>query len=161
MKRKMYTLGYSGYGIDAFVDKLVANDIECLIDVREIPISRKKGFAKNALRESLLDNGIEYRHHKPLGSPKLLRHQVREDRDYSTFFTGVRKHLAKPAGVEAVREAIKTGREMRSCLMCFCPDWENCHRSCVVDAILASSYFSFEHLGLNEGQRKLWTAKAG
>ena len=159
MKRKMYTLGYSGYGIDEFVDKLVASDIECLIDVREIPISRKRGFAKNALREVLLENGIEYRHHKALGSPKILRHQVREDRDYLTFFSGVRKHLRKPAGVEAVTETIRTAREMRSCLMCFCANWENCHRSCVVDSILASSYFSFEHLGLNENQGQLWTSK--
>jgi len=155
----MYTLGYSGYDIETFVDKLLVNEIECLIDVREIPISRKKGFAKNALMERLADSGIEYRHHKALGSPKVLRHQVRKDRDYLTFFAGVRRHLRKPDGVEAVREAIETAREMRSCLMCFCPDWENCHRSCVVDSILASSYFSFKHLGLNEDQGKLWTGK--
>ena len=160
MKRKMYTLGYSGYDIEGFVCKLLANDIECLIDVREIPISRKKGFAKNALMERLAESGIEYRHHKALGSPKDLRHKVREDRDYSTFFSGVRKHLLKPTGVDAVRETIHTAREMRSCLMCFCPEWENCHRSCVVESILASSYFSFEHLGLNEDQGKLWTGKA-
>ena len=49
MKRKLYTIGYSGFDIESFIDKLLLNEIECLIDVREIPISRKKGFSKNAL----------------------------------------------------------------------------------------------------------------
>ena len=114
MRRKMYTLGYSGYDIETFVDKLLVNEIECLIDVREIPISRKKGFAKNALMERFAHCDIEYRHHKALGSPKVLRHQVREDRDYLTFFAGVRRHLRKPDGVEAVLEASEIAREMRS-----------------------------------------------
>ena len=160
MKRKLYSIGYSGYEIDAFVDKLLAHEIECLIDVREIPISRKKGFAKNALLTRLNDEGIEYEHYKSLGSPKVLRHRVREDRDYAKFFTGVTKHLRNPAGLDSVRDAITTSRQLRSCLMCFCPDWEKCHRSCVVDAILKKSFFSFEHLGHEESQRKLWVSKA-
>lgn len=160
MKRKLYTIGYSGFAIDQFVQRLVDHEIECLIDIREIPISRKKGFAKNALRESLANEEIEYLHFKALGSPKELRHRVREDRDYSTFFKGVRRHLKKPLGQTSVKEAIASAREMRSCLMCFCPDWERCHRSCVVDAILDSSYFSFEHLGLEEKQQRFWTNKA-
>ena len=160
MIRKLFTLGYSGFDIDTFVEKLKRNKIECLIDVREIPISRKKGFAKTALSLRLCSEGIEYQHFKALGSPKDLRHKVREDRDYNTFFSGVRRHLRKPAGIDSIQEAIQTARQMRSCLMCFCSDWECCHRSCVVDAILASTAFSFEHLGADDQQSKLWGTKA-
>ena len=160
MKRKIFTLGYSGFQLETFIEKLVQHEIECLIDVREIPISRKKGFAKTALTEALLEAGIQYRHFKALGSPKLLRHQVREDRDYNTFYKGVRKHLRKEAGVEAIGEAIATAREMRSCIMCFCPDWEFCHRSCVVESILKSVHFSFQHLGIDDQQQTLWKKAA-
>lgn len=160
MKRKLYTLGYSGFQLETFIAKLRQNEVECLIDVREIPISRKKGFAKTALSEALAESGIQYRHFKSLGSPKLLRHQVREDRDYNFFYKGVRKHLRKEAGVEAISEAIATAREMRSCIMCFCPDWEFCHRRCVVESILKSAHFSFEHLGIHDHQKTLWPKAA-
>ena len=160
MKRKLYTIGYSGFEIESFIDKLLLNEIECLIDVREIPISRKKGFSKNALLTRLDDAGIGYEHYKALGSPKLLRHKVREDRNYTTFFKGVHRHLQKPGGVESITQVIDTSRQLRSCLMCFCPEWENCHRSCVVEKIIEKSYFSFQHLSIDEKQGRLWRAKA-
>ena len=43
--------------------------IEQLVDVREIPLSRKNGFAKNALKKALDNNGIIYKHLPELGSP--------------------------------------------------------------------------------------------
>ncbi len=86
MKQKLYTIGYTGFGISEFVDTLLEHEIECLIDIREIPLSRKKGFSKTALTENLESVGIKYSHFRSLGSPRIDRHELRETGDFSQFF---------------------------------------------------------------------------
>jgi uncharacterized protein (DUF488 family) len=49
-KSELLTIGYEGREINEFVKYLKQYNISCLIDIREIPISRKKGFSKSALR---------------------------------------------------------------------------------------------------------------
>lgn len=148
MKRKLLTIGYTGYTFDGFTSALIDHGVECLLDIREIPLSRKAGFSKSALRDHLKSVGIDYRHFRLLGSPKALRHEVRETGDYSRFFRGVRKHLKLTDSLEELKEAILVARRQRSCLMCCCPNWEQCHRKCVVDAVLELSYFTFDHISL-------------
>ncbi len=79
--KSLFTIGFTGLQLDEFIGQLKSAKIELLLDVREIPISRKRGFSKTSLSENLLQSGIEYRHLKWLGSPKTLRHEVRETRD--------------------------------------------------------------------------------
>lgn len=154
MKRKLFTIGYTGFSVQRFVEVLRNTGIECLIDTREIPISRKRGFAKSALQGHLLDAGIEYRHFRLLGSPRGDRHELRSTGDYAVFFKNVKRHLTKKGPQESLRDAIMTARSMTSCLMCCCSDWSFCHRSCVVDAIVAHSWFFVEHLELPLAETK-------
>lgn len=81
---KFYLTGYEKQNIDDFVSKLMKNKISILVDVREIPLSRKKGFSKKSLQLKLNEAGIEYLHIKQLGSPKLIRHKLREDKNYGS-----------------------------------------------------------------------------
>jgi uncharacterized protein (DUF488 family) len=39
-----------------------------VIDVRDVPLSRKKGFSKNQLSENLRTHGIQYVHLKGLSA---------------------------------------------------------------------------------------------
>src|SRR5262245_50737161 len=128
MNRKLFTIGYTGFALDQFAAKLVESEIECLIDVREIPISRNRGFSKGALRDRLENTGITYKHFRLLGSPRSLRHEVRITEDFEAFFEGVSEHLAKADSQIQVVEAVETARQVRSCLMCCCSDWHLCHR---------------------------------
>lgn len=146
MRRKLWTIGYTGYSIDEFCEVLSQNGIERLVDIREIPISRKAGFSKSALRTNLEAAGIDYVHYRRLGSPRDFRHQLWETGDYQTFFARVRRHIASSDATADVREVIKLARKASACLMCCCPDWERCHRKCVVEAISEHSYFAYEHL---------------
>ena len=146
MKRKLYSIGYTGYSVDDFIATLVDNGVQCLVDTRELPISRKKGFAKSALRNHLLDAGLEYHHFRCLGSPRSDRHAVRETGDYGLFFSRVRKHLENVEAVTALHEIAAMARLRTTCLMCCCSDWHLCHRSCVVEAITSRTYFDVTHL---------------
>ena len=46
---ELYTIGYKGRAADAFVEYLVGSGVEVLVDVRELPVSRKRGFSKTTL----------------------------------------------------------------------------------------------------------------
>ena len=107
LKRKLYTIGYTGFSLPEFIATLTENGIECLIDVRQLPISRKKGFAKSALQAHLNDAGIEYRHFRLLGSPSVIRHELRETGDYDRFFAEVHRHIRTFDASQQLGEAVK------------------------------------------------------
>jgi len=144
--KSIFTIGYTGFTLQEFIAKLTDSGVECLIDTREIPISRKKGFSKTALRENLEEAGISYQHFRLLGSPRVQRHEVRETGNYLKFFSEVRKHIATPEAMLQLREAVRLAEAQTSCLMCCCPDWTLCHRSCLVESIADPERFKFEHL---------------
>lgn len=146
MRRKLWTIGYTGFSIDEFSQELAGHGVECLIDIREFPISRKAGFSKSALRQNLENVGIAYHHYRLLGSPRHLRHELWRTGNYERFFGRVHRHIASPDATNEIREVIRIARQASTCLMCCCPDWQFCHRKCVVEAISKLTYFSYEHL---------------
>jgi uncharacterized protein (DUF488 family) len=146
LNRKLVTIGYLGITTESFFDHLQAHKIECVIDTREIPISRKKGFSKSSLQSQLCNLGITYRHFRLLGSPRRHRHQLRETGDYDRFFIDVDQHYKTTEATEAVKEAISVARELRSCLMCCCPDWRYCHRKALVESIGCFYQFDIIHI---------------
>ena len=44
----LYTIGYEGISLEAYLNKLIKHDIKVLVDVRNNPISQKFGFSKNS-----------------------------------------------------------------------------------------------------------------
>lgn len=78
------TIGYEGSSLQDFIATLRAASIRTLIDVRALPISRRPGFAKNALSKALAEAGIDYVHLKGLGDPKEGRDAARAN-DLETF----------------------------------------------------------------------------
>jgi len=62
----LYTIGYEGLDISSFVEELREQKIRVLIDVRELPLSRKKGFSKSALNTVVTAAGVKYIHLRDL-----------------------------------------------------------------------------------------------
>lgn len=129
----VYTAGYQGREIEEFLEYLNAHNIQRIVDVREIPLSRKKGFSKNLLRQRLAENDIDYIHIKALGSPTHLRKKVYRDKDFDYFFEKYEKYLE--IRCKELEELHKSTNEKLSCLLCFEEDHTNCHRSIVADRI--------------------------
>jgi len=130
---ELLTIGYEGRGIDEFVERLKQFNISRLIDVREIPLSRKRGFSKTALRNRLEHENIEYVHVKALGSPSPIRKKLKLDMDYDYFFKAYRKYLSQ--NMEVIEEVYKYISNGINCFMCFERFPEKCHRSAVADKI--------------------------
>jgi len=129
----LYTIGYEGTDLDAFVSRLSEFAIQRVVDVREIPLSRKRGFSKSALRKRLEEEGFEYVHSRRLGSPKELRRRLKKDNDFRSFFRAFSKYL--DSNQTAIEELYEHVLDATCCLMCFERIPFKCHRSVVADRI--------------------------
>lgn len=133
MPKKLFTIGYEGLDIDSFITHLKNNAIECLLDIREIPLSRKRGFSKVALSDRLNEENIHYVHLGELGSPKHIRYELKVNHDYSNFFEKMHKHLANKK--HTIESAYHYVTDYKCCLMCFERLAAQCHRKIVARRI--------------------------
>jgi len=134
MTKYLYLTGYESESIDQFVEKLEKYKVEHLIDIREIPLSRKRGFSKKALSSNLDCHGIEYTHIRSLGSPSGMRRALHHgDIDYADFFKSYRDHLHHHG--EAMNSLVATMTDRVVALMCYEVQSELCHRSIVADEL--------------------------
>ncbi len=130
---KFYTIGYEGKKLDDFILSLKQNHVTRIIDVREIPLSRKKGFSKSALKQKLESEKIEYVHIKSLGSPKPIRDKLKKDYDYPSFFNSYSNYLTTQ--MDSLKELYKFITSGINCLMCFEKTPEICHRSTLANKL--------------------------
>ncbi len=140
----LYTFGYEGLDIEAFVSRALQAGVRTIVDVRELPLSRKKGFSKTAFRERLAVAGIGYFHAPALGCPKLVRDRYREDADWQRYTRDFLTYLLTQDAT--VRELAKLSRATTACLVCFEADHTMCHRSYVARAAHRAGGLSIKHL---------------
>jgi uncharacterized protein (DUF488 family) len=139
------TIGYEGTGIEPFISALKKAKVRRLADIRDLPLSRKKGFSKTALAARLEREGIAYLHIKPLGDPKPGRLAARAG-DIAGFKSIYDSHLrGKPAQI-ALRELGKIASQAKTCLLCFEYDPKNCHRQIVASRLAKAFGLEIEHL---------------
>jgi len=128
----IYTIGYEGYTIEKFIKKLRASNIQQLIDVREIALSRKNGFSKSILKSQLNKAGIRYEHLRDLGSPKNIRNELKSSDmnkvDYRKFFYEYKRHIHDEDVLKNISIIEGLARRKKSVMMCFEKDHETCHR---------------------------------
>ena len=133
MARKLYTIGYEETDVKTFLDKLSASGVKTLVDVRELAQSRIPGYSKSALAEKLRRHGFEYLHIPELGSPRELRHELRESGNFAAFARGYTIHLKKE--IEQIEKLKDMVYNQTCCLLCFEKDHNTCHRKFVADHI--------------------------
>lgn len=131
------SVGYEGTIPKEFFSTLKANDIQVLIDVRENPVSRKKGFSKNALRQSAEQNGIKYYHFPLLGSQREIRKEYRSNNNWIWFSNQYNTYLESQENeIERLFDVIW---QENCCLMCFEADYTLCHRSLLIEHLQEES----------------------
>lgn len=148
--RSLMTIGYEGAALSDFIATLHAANVTRLIDVRELPISRRKGFAKNALSSALAEAGIEYIHLKGLGDPKPGREAARRNQ-ISKFKEIFSRHMKTESAQIDLKLAAELALQGGVCLMCFERDHHNCHRSIIASAVCDSTALGVRHLGVRHG----------
>ena len=141
-----FTAGYQGHNIETFLDLLMSHGVELLLDVRQLPFSRKPDFSKKRLTAHLAGVGIAYTHLAALGTPKPLRDELRREHDLPAFFAAMQAIIdAQP---EALEQALELAQARPSVLLCFEANHAECHRLAVAQAIkrLAAGTCAVVHL---------------
>jgi uncharacterized protein (DUF488 family) len=140
---QILTIGYEGATLADFLATLKAARVQVLLDIRELPNSRRKGFSKHALSAALSDAGIEYVHERALGSPREIRYRLREDGDRERFFSDFRKYLATQRTLLDTLARTTTGTVA---LLCYERNHAECHRSVVAEALARRAHSTVRHL---------------
>jgi uncharacterized protein (DUF488 family) len=130
---KLLTVGYEGRSLDELITELLDAGVERLVDVRELPLSRRRGFSKTALNDALRTAGITYVHVKALGNPKPNRERYWSG-DVEGGAAAYRKHLNNGSRSTLVVLAESLGADP-ACLLCFERDHTACHRDVIVEAL--------------------------
>lgn len=132
----LFTIGYEDQPQDAVIDKLKAAGVDFVVDVRAVAASRRAGFSKTVLGNSLNAEGIGYLHLRDLGTPKPGREAARKG-----YIGEMRRifetHMQTPAAGLALERAIDESRERRVALLCYEADAAGCHRRIVAERIHA------------------------
>lgn len=139
-----YTIGHSDYPIDIFIFFLEQCNIECVVDVRSTPYSRKNPqFNREALKVELEKASIKYKFRgDQLGgrytNPNLLFP------DGTVDYDKVSKLPIFQDGITEVISMIKKGN--RVTLMCSEKEPERCHRFALISRNLQKHGITVEHI---------------
>ena len=132
----LFLTGYENENIEEFLNKIKFSGITIVIDVRQIPLSRKYGFSKFQLKNSLEGLGIQYYHFSRLGSPSEIRHKLKNgESDYLEFFKKFRNYIIhNDTDFDETINIIS--RNKKTSLLCFEKETDLCHRTILASEIL-------------------------
>ena len=131
---RIFTIGYENSTVGDFIDALTSAGVEQVIDVRAVPNSRRPGFSKTPLRNTLAEVGIDYVHLRALGTPADGRTAARAGRhqDLERIYAG---QLELPEAIAEGAQMLALAGEKPSALLCYERDPEHCHRTLLLKAI--------------------------
>jgi uncharacterized protein (DUF488 family) len=135
----LYTIGHGSRELPAFLGVFAAHRIECLVDVRAYPSSKRHPhFARAALEPALAKAGIRYVWEgAALGGMRRPRRDSPHVGVRDAAFRGFADHMASAAFKQAVDTLVARGQAARTVFMCAETQPAHCHRSFIADALLA------------------------
>lgn len=146
----LLTIGYEKSSIEDFIETLKIAGVDILVDIREVPVSRKQGFSKKQLSMRLSETGILYIHMKYLGDPKKGRDAAKKG-DLITFRSVFQEQLKNTSAQRALEDIIDMVAESNVCLLCFERDHRCCHRDMVARELATRCEVSVRHIGVRDG----------
>ena len=140
----LFTIGYEGVSLEEYLNKLIANGVTVLCDVRRNPFSMKYGFSKSQLQKACIGVGIDYVHIPEVGIDSDKRQELHTQADYDSLFdfyktTILAKQVAKQ---KEILNLLLTKK--RVALTCFEANICQCHRKHLAESIATLPGFHYE-----------------
>lgn len=143
-KTILFTIGYEGISLEAYLVRLLKNDVKLLVDVRNNPLSMKYGFSKSQLIRYCGYLGIKYLHFPEVGIKSEQRQELKSQSDYDNLFAYYKKNNLNKT-LKAQNEILNLLSEYhRIALTCFESNICQCHRKHLAEAIEKLPNFSYE-----------------
>ena len=113
---------------------LVDAGVERVIDVRDLPQSRRPGFSRRALEGLLADAGIVYEHRRELGNPRPIR-EIYRSGDVEGGRAAYRAHLLgeRAWALDGLADALA---ERPTAMLCLEDDQALCHRGIIAEELV-------------------------
>ena len=147
MKETIYTIGYTGFSLDEFVQKLKSVGISVVIDVRSSPYSeRYADYNRDNLESMLVSNKIYYRNYvKEFGARQENRSFYSEEGylDFEVFA----KSEQFLSGVEKIKNSVAKGYKVA--FLCAEKEPVQCHRTILVARAFHKLGYDVVHLKPN------------
>lgn len=143
-KTTLFTIGYEGSSLEGYLNRLIKNGVQVLVDVRKNPLSMKFGFSKTLLKRYCESLGIQYMHFPEVGINSDQRKELKTQRDYDVLFEKYRAdNLSRTTEAQVnILKILKSNK--RIALTCFEADICQCHRKHLAEAIVALPDFKYE-----------------
>ncbi len=142
----VYTAGYERLSIDAFLDRLIRNGVQRIIDVRNNPIARRYGFHKSTLSRLADRVKIQYVHLPELGIQSAFRQNLSSREDYDALLDRYeRETIARETrSIDRVADLMMNEA---SVLVCMEADPQCCHRSRLAKSVSHKTGLPIRDLG--------------
>lgn len=144
----LFSIGYEGISLEAFINRLIVNDVHVLCDVRKNAYSQKYGFSKKQLQKGCEGVGIRYEHIPDLGIESEQRQHLQSQTDYDLLFERYEQTtlVKNREALMYLRSLLETDK--RIAVTCFEKDPRQCHRTRVVNALLKLPDRAYEQKNL-------------
>jgi uncharacterized protein (DUF488 family) len=140
-ERTVYTIGHSTRSLDEFLQMLKSFDVQELIDVRTIPMSRyNPQYNKTNLVNVLPQHGLAYKHMPGLGG---LRHSSDASVNKgwrNKSFRGYADYMQTHDFDKYLQQLIEEASHTTVAVMCAEAVPWRCHRSLIADALLVHGF---------------------
>jgi hypothetical protein len=133
---RIASIGYEGQTLEGYLNRLIRSGITVLCDVRRNAISRKYGFSKSTLANACTSVAIRYEHLPELGIASEQRQGLDQPGVRHALFADYTANLLphQQSALDRIRGWLTDGESVA--LTCFERLSEDCHRHCVVEALL-------------------------
>lgn len=136
---RVWTIGHSTRTVEEFLQLLLEQLIEVLIDVRTFPGSRRyPHFNREPLSLTLQSAGIEYRHMPELGGRRKSRPDSKNSAWKNEGFRGYADYMETETFRQGIKRLMEISDRKRTTVMCAEAVWWRCHRSLIADYLKVS-----------------------
>lgn len=151
-RETLYSIGHGSRPAADFLSLLRRHGIECLVDVRAYPRSKRHPqFSRLLLEASLAIAGIRYVWEGAAlgGMRRPGRHSPHVGLSDAAF-RGYADHMATTAFAEGLSRLVDLGSGRRVAFMCAETMPQHCHRSFIADALVAGGVQVWHLVGLED-----------
>lgn len=142
MDKAIFTIGHSNLDISDFINLLLSNKIELVVDVRSAPYSKLyPHFNRNFLEESLIINSIKYIF---LGDSVGGRSNNLED--FSKGRVVYKKIAEKKEYISSINTIIQNSSKYKIVLMCSEKEPLECHRTLLISRSIETHTVKILHI---------------
>ena len=145
---RIFTVGHSTRELETLLALLKQNQVECLVDVRSYPFSRRHPqFNQDSLERTLEAEGIGYHHLKTLGGRRKKQlddspNDAWEVRGFQNYADYMLSDKFKE-GIDLLKDL---AREDATAIMCAEASPFRCHRRLISDYLVALEGISVIHI---------------